>query len=117
MTDRPRIFQIPPDMTPENVSAWLDQVEAQVKEGEEAERSLEKIEDASDEKAREHPQVYLGDGVYASFDGGKIWLRTEREQGWHVIALEPQVFTALVEYAKEISVWSTAWLSSRSGGW
>ena len=50
---------------------------------------------------REHDE-YLGDGVYASFDGYQIWLRTEREAGWHVIALEPPVWTALEGYMRRL---------------
>lgn len=45
---------------------------------------------------------YLGDGVYASFDGYYIWLTTERENRTHSIALEPEVFTALVNYLKSL---------------
>jgi hypothetical protein len=44
---------------------------------------------------------YLGDGVYASFDGYYIWLRTGAHEGPHVtnkIALEPSVYEALVRY-------------------
>jgi hypothetical protein len=41
-----------------------------------------------------------GDGVYASFDGFMIWLRTARETGDHVIALEPEVFNDLAEFAR-----------------
>jgi hypothetical protein len=44
--------------------------------------------------------VYLGDGVYASWDGYHIWLTTERDHGWERIALDSQVFSALTEYAK-----------------
>jgi hypothetical protein len=44
-------------------------------------------------------EQYLGDGVYASFDGYQIWLRAPREEGDHRIALEPSVFRALLEYA------------------
>ena len=44
---------------------------------------------------------YLGDAVYASFDGYHIWLKTE--DGNHQrIALEPSVYFALREYAKRI---------------
>ena len=39
---------------------------------------------------QKQPDAYLGDGVYASFDGYQIWLKTERETGWHAVALEPQ---------------------------
>jgi hypothetical protein len=51
---------------------------------------------------RAHLPTYLGDGVYASFDGYQIWLKTERENGWHEIALEPPVVSALVAYADRI---------------
>ena len=46
--------------------------------------------------------TYLGDGVYASFDGYQIWLRAERENGIHKIALEPPVVRALVAFADRI---------------
>ena len=51
----------------------------------------------------ETPPIYLGDGVYASFDGVQIWLRTERETGVHEIALESHVFRALQSYADALS--------------
>jgi len=44
------------------------------------------------------PERYIGDGVYASFDGFHIWLRTSTER----IALEDSVYVALVEYAASI---------------
>lgn len=43
---------------------------------------------------------YLGDGVYVSFDGYNIWLRTQ--QGTE-IALEPAVFRALVRYQARLA--------------
>lgn len=46
--------------------------------------------------------TYLGDGVYASFDGYQVWLRTPRESGWHEIALEPPVLAALEEYVQSL---------------
>ena len=52
------------------------------------------------EEAQEH-QSYLGDGVYASFDGYHIWLAVNHHEN-QVVALEPQVLNALVEYAKRI---------------
>jgi hypothetical protein len=46
---------------------------------------------------------YLGDGVYCHLDeAGQIWLRTERESGWHEIALDPVTFQALIEYAARV---------------
>jgi hypothetical protein len=44
---------------------------------------------------------YLGDGVYASFDGYQIWLAVSDHTN-KVIALEPEVLNALVNYAKEL---------------
>jgi hypothetical protein len=45
-------------------------------------------------------EEYLADGVYASFDGWQIKLRTEREDGNHVIYLEPQLWDVLKTFAK-----------------
>ena len=45
-------------------------------------------------------EVYLGDGLYASFDGFMITLRAPREGGDHWVGLEPDVFAALVEYQR-----------------
>ena len=47
-------------------------------------------------------QEYLGDGVYASFDGYHIWLETPKQMIHHKIALEYPVYIKLVEYAKRI---------------
>lgn len=49
-------------------------------------------------------ELYLGDGLYASFDGWYIWLRAPREDGDHRVALEPGVFAVLTNYANQ--VWS-----------
>lgn len=46
-------------------------------------------------------EQYLGDAVYASFDGYQIWLRTGDGQNMR-IALEPSVFDALEDYADKI---------------
>ncbi len=48
---------------------------------------------------------YLGDGVYASFDGFMIWLGLDGQSyGTVKIALEPEVFSALVQYNKDCQV-------------
>jgi len=47
-------------------------------------------------------ETYLGDGLYASFDGFAIWLRAPRENGDHVVALEPQIFAELIRYVAEL---------------
>ena len=46
--------------------------------------------------------VYLGDGVYASFDGFQIWLATGDDSN-KVVALEPEALKALNGYAKSIN--------------
>jgi len=48
------------------------------------------------------PPSYIGDGVYASFDGYQIWLRTERANGVHAIALEYGVLKNLMAYANRV---------------
>jgi hypothetical protein len=48
--------------------------------------------------ADEKPE-YLGDGVYASFDGWHIWLKTgSHDDPGNKIALEPSVYEALMRY-------------------
>jgi hypothetical protein len=49
-----------------------------------------------------HP-VYLGDGVYASFDGFQIWLAVGNHES-RVVALEPSVMQALIQYNERIEV-------------
>ncbi len=47
--------------------------------------------------------TYLGDGVYASYDGYHIWLAANRSTN-KVVALEPQVLQQLIKYALSLSV-------------
>jgi len=42
-------------------------------------------------------EAYLGDGVYASFDGYQIWLAVNHHEN-KVVALEPGVFARLCQY-------------------
>ncbi len=49
---------------------------------------------------------YLGDGVYASFDGYQIWLAANDHRN-KVVALEPSVFGALLRYERDLSAWLT----------
>lgn len=44
--------------------------------------------------------TYLGDGVYASFDGWLMWLDLRAQDSTTRIGIEPEVFEALVRYAK-----------------
>jgi len=43
-------------------------------------------------------ETYLGDGLYAKYDGFAVWLRAPREHDDHVVALEPQVLRQFVEF-------------------
>ena len=44
---------------------------------------------------------YLGDGLYASFDGWQIKLRAPREEGGdHVVYLEPATIAELIKFMK-----------------
>jgi hypothetical protein len=45
--------------------------------------------------------IYLGDGVYASFDGFQIILDL-RAQGSDQICLDPSVLTNLFKYARKL---------------
>lgn len=47
------------------------------------------------------PREYLGDAVYASFDGYHIWLKTGDGSNQQ-IALEAKVYFALRRYAQRI---------------
>ena len=45
---------------------------------------------------------YLGDGLYATFDGYQIILRTDRFGVEHWVALEPAVLESLLKFAEQI---------------
>lgn len=47
-------------------------------------------------------ETYLGDGLYASFDGYQFILRAPRDDGDHWVALEPSVFDSLVAFRNRI---------------
>lgn len=47
------------------------------------------------------PSVYIGDGVYASFDGYQIWLAANHHDN-KVVALEPKVMENLINYAAKV---------------
>jgi hypothetical protein len=54
--------------------------------------------DVSPKPERNEPE-YMGDGVYASFDGYQIWLRTQ--EGMR-IALDPDTYAAVRAYGAKI---------------
>jgi hypothetical protein len=47
-------------------------------------------------------EVYLGDGLYASFEGdtATLKLRAPREFGDHVVYLEPAMFQELLRFVR-----------------
>lgn len=45
---------------------------------------------------------YLGDGLYAEWDGWNIILSAPRENGDHWVGLEPTVFDALIRYKERV---------------
>lgn len=47
--------------------------------------------------------TYLGDGVYASYDGYQIWLDLRAQDSTTRIALEPQTMAALRAYDDRIN--------------
>ena len=53
-------------------------------------------------------KCYLGDGVYASFDGHGLELTTERGNNTHWIYLEPDVYQNLLTYVQSLSAASNA---------
>lgn len=46
---------------------------------------------------------YLGDGVYASFDGRQVWLDLRGQDDTTAIAMEPEVLEALFRYAGKVA--------------
>jgi hypothetical protein len=53
-------------------------------------------------------ETYLGDGVYAHYDGYQIWLRAERDGRSHEIAIDDHTYFALLRYVKD-----KPWLESK----
>ncbi len=43
-------------------------------------------------------ETYLGDGLYASFDGYQVQLRAPRENGDHEVFLEQSTLQAFLEF-------------------
>lgn len=50
----------------------------------------------------EFRKEYLGDGVYASFDGYQVWLHVGHHEAPPVVALEPAVIASLNRYYASI---------------
>ena len=47
--------------------------------------------------SNDYEKVYIGDGVYARWDGMTVLLETERNGGTHYIYLEPQHVDSLTK--------------------
>lgn len=47
-------------------------------------------------------ETYLGDGLYASFDGWSFTLRAPREGGDHEVMLEPAVLDAFEQFVGQV---------------
>lgn len=45
-------------------------------------------------------EEYLGDGLYASFDGWQFTLRAPREHGDHFVCLDRHVLVAFEEFVR-----------------
>jgi hypothetical protein len=45
---------------------------------------------------------YLGDGVYAGFDGYQIWVWAERDGCTHAIAFEAETLASLAKYTSDL---------------
>lgn len=53
--------------------------------------------------SKEFEQRYLGDGVYASFDGYQVWLHVNHHEAPPCVALEPAVIDALNRYFRDVT--------------
>jgi hypothetical protein len=51
-------------------------------------------------------ETYLGDGLYASYDGFMVTLRAPRQDGDHWVGLEPQTMNALLAFIKDATTWT-----------
>lgn len=54
----------------------------------------------SEQRDKPFPETYLGDGLYASFDGYQVILRAPRTDGDHWVALEPPVLATFLSWLK-----------------
>lgn len=47
-------------------------------------------------------ETYLGDGLYASYDGFMFILRAPRSEGDHWVGLEPSVLRQFIEFTERM---------------
>lgn len=50
-----------------------------------------------------HKKQYIGDGVYASYDGWYVVLETEREHGIETVYLDAETYEALPRYVANVT--------------
>jgi hypothetical protein len=63
------------------------------------------IDRADEEKKRRREnefEAYLGDGLYARFDGWHVILTAPRLGGDHFVGLEPEVLVAFEKWLKQV---------------
>jgi hypothetical protein len=66
---------------------------------------------------RSENETYLGDGVYASFDGFQIWLDTRAQLPVNRIALEQPVYEALLDFVRNRGLYDcTSETGEKHGG-
>ena len=53
-------------------------------------------------KPRPYEELFIGDGLYVSYEAFAIKLRAPREDGDHEVYLEPDMLDQLIEFAKSI---------------
>jgi hypothetical protein len=61
-------------------------------------------------------EIYLGDGLYASFDGWQVRLRAPREGGDHEVYLDGNMLLSLIREAQEWGIILKKPASSQTGG-
>jgi hypothetical protein len=61
-------------------------------------------------------EAYLGDGLYAAYDGFSLWLRGPRQHGDHFVALEPLAMIELLRFLQDTPMPSAAWPPYRCCG-
>jgi hypothetical protein len=49
-------------------------------------------------------ETFLGDGLFASYDGFQITLRAPRDHGDHYVVLEPTVMAEFLRFATEVGM-------------
>jgi hypothetical protein len=70
------------------------------------------VEVEAAENGARFPERYLGEGLFASFDGFSITLRAPRLAGDHFVALDPEILDGFLEFAATVK---HLWAAHASG--